>query len=146
MRMMALILVGVLIIGLVASCLGSVLIGGGTPYGDVVRANADHFMSAGLPEAKALSMARVIDDEGIDAEITGIDTEDTGDFYLLNLYFGGIDYVCHMYVDYDGTMFQFGSGEVGLDDLQDHMLDSTIQDYMDSLWEADGAAEGDDGE
>lgn len=116
-RIVSLILVVIMIMGLVVTGLGSIRGSVARTYDSFVEANTDHFMSSGLPEERAAVLAQALAAEGLDAELTGIRSEDTGEFWLLNLFFADIDEVYHMYVDYDGSLFRFGSGEVFPEDL-----------------------------
>lgn len=114
-RIVALALSVILLLGVVGSGIMAIL-----PYpGDdgYIAVNASHLKSAGMPEDQALGLAKALYEQGVLAELTGIDTDDTGEFYLLNLLFADVDVVWHAYVDYQGNLLQVGVGEVQPEDL-----------------------------
>lgn len=114
-RIVALVLSVILLLGVVGSGIMAIL-----PHpGDdgYIAVNASHLESAGMPEDQALGLAKALHEQGVLAELTGIDTDDTGEFYLLNLLFADVDVVWHAYVDYQGNLLQVGVGEVQPEDL-----------------------------
>ena len=114
-RAVALVLAALLLAGIVGAGVSALL---PRPWDDgYVSANASHLESAGMPAVQALGLAQALYDQGVEAELTGIDTDDTGEFYLLNLLFADMDVIWHAYVDYQGDLLQMGAGEVSPEDL-----------------------------